>query len=72
MGGTTTNQFYKLFSSGSGYFVAAGLVDVPLFTGGKLTNTLKKAQETQKEMVLNYQKTIAAAFRDVSNALIAY
>jgi multidrug efflux system outer membrane protein len=52
--------------------VAAGLVDVPLFTGGKLTNNLKKAQETQKEMALNYQKTIAAAFRDVSNALIAY
>lgn len=72
IGGTVTSQFNKLFTTGSGYFVAAGLVDVPLFTGGKLSNNLKKAQETQKEKVLNYQKTIAAAFRDVSNALIAY
>ena len=29
-------------------------------------------RETKEEMVLNYQKTIAGAFRDVSNALIAY
>ena len=72
VGGTVTSQLNKLFTSSSGYFVAAGMVDVPIFTGGKLTNNLKKAQETQKEKVLNYQKTIAAAFRDVSNALIAY
>jgi multidrug efflux system outer membrane protein len=29
------------------------------------------SEETKKEMVLNYQKTIAGAFRDASNALIA-
>ena len=43
----------------------------PIFEGGKLHGQLKLSKETEKEMVLNYQKTIAGAFRDVSNALIA-
>jgi multidrug efflux system outer membrane protein len=29
------------------------------------------SEETEKEMVLNYRKTIVTAFHDVSNALIA-
>lgn len=29
------------------------------------------AEETKKELLLNYEKTILTAFRDVSNALIA-
>ena len=32
---------------------------------------LQLSEETKKEMVLNYQKTISGAFRDASNALIA-
>ena len=50
---------------------AAGSISQPIFTGGKLRNNLKLAEETKQEMVLTYQQTIAAAFRDVSNALIS-
>src|SRR6202012_5473522 len=32
---------------------------------------LQLSEHTKEEMVLNYQKTIAGAFRDVSNALIS-
>jgi len=32
---------------------------------------LNLSKATEQEMVLNYQKTIAGAFRDTSNALIA-
>ncbi|MEI9976840.1 MAG: TolC family protein [Ignavibacteriota bacterium] len=32
---------------------------------------MQLAEATKEEMVLNYQKTIIGAFRDVSNALIA-
>jgi multidrug efflux system outer membrane protein len=71
IGGTATSQFTNLFSSGSSYWLAAGNVSQPIFTGGKLRSNLKLAEETKQEMVLTYQQTIAAAFRDVSNALIS-
>ena len=48
-----------------------GTLTQPLFEGGKLRGQLELSQHTKEEMVLNYQKTIAGAFRDVSNALIA-
>lgn len=72
MGGTATSQFNMLFSSASNYWLAAGNVSLPIFTGGKLKNNLKSAEAAQQEMVLAYQQTIATAFRDVSNALISY
>ena len=50
---------------------ALGSLAQPLFEGGKLRGQLELSQETKEEMVLNYQKTISGAFRDVSNALIA-
>ncbi|MGA2419301.1 MAG: efflux transporter outer membrane subunit [Candidatus Acidiferrum sp.] len=48
-----------------------GTLTQPIFEGGKLRGQLKLSRETKEEMVINYQKTIAGAFRDVSNALIA-
>ena len=48
-----------------------GAVTQPIFEGGKLRGQLQLSEETKKEMVLNYQKTIAGAFRDASDALIA-
>jgi multidrug efflux system outer membrane protein len=48
-----------------------GSLTQPIFEGGKLRGQLQLSEETKKEMVLNYQKTIATAFRDVSNALVA-
>lgn len=70
-GGTLTDQLSQLVSSGSTYWMASGSVRLPLFTGGKLKNNLRLTKETRQEMVLHYQKTIAAAFRDVANALVA-
>jgi multidrug efflux system outer membrane protein len=72
MGGTATNELNKLFTSESSYWLASGSVSIPIFTGGKLKNNLRLAQETRQELVLAYQQAIAAAFRDVSNALISY
>jgi multidrug efflux system outer membrane protein len=48
-----------------------GSLAQPLFEGGKLRGQLKLSEATKEEMVITYQKTIAGAFRDVSNALIA-
>jgi multidrug efflux system outer membrane protein len=71
MGGTATSQFDKLFNTDSRFWFGAVSVAQPLFTGGKLKNDLHLAEETQKETVIAYRQSIAAAFMDVSNALIA-
>jgi multidrug efflux system outer membrane protein len=54
-----------------GTIYGIGSLAQPLFEGGKLRGQLNQAKAADQEMVLTYQKTIAGAFRDVSNALIA-
>jgi multidrug efflux system outer membrane protein len=61
----------SIFDPAGKTIYAIGTLAQPLFEGGKLRGQLQLSRETQKEMVLSYQKTIAGAFRDVSNALIA-
>jgi len=62
----------KLFNSDASFWFGSISASQPLFEGGKLRNNLRLAKETKQEMVLAYQQAISSAFRDVSNALIAY
>ena len=50
----------------------AGSFTQPIFEGGKLKNNVRLAEAQPKEKLLTYQQTIQGAFRDVSNALVAY
>ena len=68
VGGSTLSQ---IFDPAGRLIFGIGTLTQPIFEGGKLRGQLKLSEETKKEMVLNYQKTIATAFHDVSNALIA-
>lgn len=43
-----------------------------IFQGGRIRNNLRLTEAQQREAVLNYKKTVAQAFQDVSNALVAY
>ena len=69
--GVGGDTFSSLVDWSSKTIYGLGQLSQPVFEGGKLKGQLQLAQETQKEYVLNYQKTITGAFRDVSNALIA-
>ena len=69
--GVGGDSFPDIFNTGAKTIYGIGSLAQPIFEGGKLRGQLRLSQETEKEMVLNYQKTIAGAFRDVSNALIA-
>jgi multidrug efflux system outer membrane protein len=60
-----------LFDPAGRTIYGIGSLAQPIFAGGKLRGQLELAQATKEEMLINYQKTIAGAFRDVSNALIA-
>jgi multidrug efflux system outer membrane protein len=70
-GGVGGSDFSTIFDLDSRLIYGIGALTQPIFEGGKLRGQLQLSEETKKEMVLNYQKTIAGAFRDASDALIA-
>jgi outer membrane protein, multidrug efflux system len=70
-GGVGGDSLASIFDTGGKTIYGIGTLTQPLFEGGKLRGQLQLSKETKQEMVLNYQRTIAGAFRDVSNALIA-
>jgi multidrug efflux system outer membrane protein len=61
----------SIFATSGKTIYSIGTLTQPLFEGGRLRGQLQLSQETKEEMVLNYQRTISGAFRDVSNALIS-
>lgn len=70
-GGVGGDSLASIFDPAGKTIYGIGSLTQPLFEGGKLRGQLQLSEATKQEMVLNYQKTIAGAFRDVSNALIA-
>ena len=69
--GVGGNSFSNIFETDSRTIYGIGSLAQPIFEGGKLRGQLNQAKAADQEMVITYQKTIAGAFRDVSNALIA-
>lgn len=69
--GVGGDSLSSIFDPDSKLIYGIGSLTQPIFQGGKLRGQLQLSQREKEEMVLNYQKTIAGAFRDVSNALIA-
>lgn len=70
-GGVGGDSLSSLFSTAGKTIYGIGTLTQPILEGGKLRGQLELSEATKEELVLNYQKTIAGAFRDVSNALIA-
>ena len=70
-GGVGGSDLSSIFDPNGRLIYGLGALTQPSFEGGKLHGQLQLSEETKQEMLINYQKTIASAFRDVSNALIA-
>ena len=47
-------------------------VTLPIFQGGRLTQTLELREAQQQEAALSYQRTVLGALHEVDNALTAY
>jgi multidrug efflux system outer membrane protein len=62
----------NLFSGPAGLWSLAASFTQPIFEGGRLKNGVRLTEAQQQQMLLAYQQTIQGAFRDVSNALVAY
>ena len=62
----------NLFTGPAGLWDLAASFTQPIFEGGRLKNGVRLTEAQKEQMVLSYQQTIQGAFRDVSNALVAY
>jgi multidrug efflux system outer membrane protein len=71
-GGVGGDSLSSIFDPSGKTIYGIGTLTQAIFEGGKLRGQLNLAKATKEEMVLSYQKTIAGAFRDVSNALVAF
>jgi multidrug efflux system outer membrane protein len=62
----------NLFTGPAGVWNLAGSLTQPIFEGGRLKSNVRFTEAQRQQMALSYQQAIQGAFRDVSNALVAY
>ena len=70
--GYESPKLTDLFQGPAGVWSLLGGVTQPIFEGGRLKSNIRLAEAQREQLVLTYQQTILSAFRDVSNALVAY
>ena len=70
--GVQSAALTDLFKGPSGVWNFIGSLTQPIFAGGRLSSGVKLAEAQQKEALIVYQQTIQQAFREVSDALVAY
>ena len=64
-------DFGDLFDSKSGVWAFTPSISIPIFTGGRLTAQLDLAEIRKEAAVVNYEKAIQTAFREVADGLAA-
>lgn len=70
-GGTTSRELGSLFGGDTGTWSFAPQINLPLFTGGRLSANLDAAEIGKKIEVARYERSIQQAFREVADALVA-
>ena len=71
MGGQS-RALTDLFTGPARQWTLYPVADLPVFDAGRVRSNVKFTEATQREAVARYQKTIETAFREVSDALVAY
>ena len=62
----------RLFAGPAGLWTFGASALQPVFEGGRIRNRVRFAEARTQEATLVYQRTVQQAFRDVSDALVAY
>jgi outer membrane protein, multidrug efflux system len=70
--GTASNALNTLFQDSTFAYSYGAALTQPIFNAGRIRNNVRLTEAQEREALLNYKKTIAQAFQDVSNALVAY
>jgi multidrug efflux system outer membrane protein len=71
LGGDST-QLSSLFSGAGSVWGFGPQLTQPIFTAGRLKSNVKLNKAQQESAIISYQSTVQGAFREVSDALIAY
>ena len=71
-GGFQSTDLLGVVSKGGFAYSMGGVVDLPIFDAGRRSGNYKTAKAEHEALLINYQKTINGAFRDVSDALVGY
>ncbi|PGH56220.1 multidrug transporter permease [Azospirillum palustre] len=69
MGGVASGQLNSLFTPGSGALQVVPQVSLPIFDGGRNQASLDLARARESSAVIEYERAIQTAFREVSDAL---
>ncbi len=64
--------FSSIINSNIGTWSVGGQLTQTIFDGGRLRGNLRSAKSQDRQSLIAYKQTIQLAFRDVSDALIAY
>src|SRR6266481_1677878 len=67
-----SSAFSGLVNSNIGTWGGTAQLTQPIFEAGRLRGNLRSAESQQRQSLIVYKQTIQLAFRDVSDALIAY
>jgi multidrug efflux system outer membrane protein len=68
--GGESAQLAGLFGGASKIWTAGFGLMLPIFTAGKLEGQVDQATAQQKQALVNYQKAVQSAFKDVRDALV--
>jgi multidrug efflux system outer membrane protein len=70
--GFESAQLTNLFSGSRSVWGLLPQVAQPIFTGGRLKSTVRFTRAQKDVFLVNYQRTVQTAFREVSDSLIAH
>lgn len=70
-GGFSSSEFSDLFENTSRIWTFSPQINLPIFTGGRLSNNLELSEVRKEIAVVDYERTIETAFREVADALSA-
>lgn len=70
--GTQSRDLSELLTSRAGIWTASAGAAVPIFNAGRTGANVRLAEAVQRELVVNYQRAIYIALREVSDSLASY
>jgi NodT family efflux transporter outer membrane factor (OMF) lipoprotein len=70
--GGQSRALTRLFTGPASYFTLSPDAILPIFTAGQVRVAVRLSEAQKREMLIEYQRTIYTAFREVSDALIRY
>ena len=70
--GTQSNQLSSLFTNPTSTWSFVPRITQPIFTAGRIKSNVKLTQAQREIALIDYERTIQTAFREVSDALVQY